>query len=106
MRRKFTEKDRQRYLAELEASGETPWRFARRVGVTPVNLYRWMKVQQRASRPKFARLVTTRRSGEASPAAPGRISVQIGDALVHVEAGFDAGLLRDVVAALGGRGQS
>ena len=31
---------------------------------------------------------------------------QSGDALVHVEAVFDAGLLRDVVAALDSGGQS
>jgi transposase-like protein len=103
MRRKFTETDRQRYLAELKTSGETPWRFARRIGITPANLYRWMRLQQGASGPQFARLVRERPSGEASSAAAGRISVQIGDALVHVEAGFDAGLLRNVVAALSGQ---
>jgi len=99
MRRKFTETDRQRYLAELKVSGETPWSFARRIGITPANLYRWMRLQQSGPGPQFARLVRERPSGEAN-SATGRISVQIGDSLVHVEAGFDAGLLRDVVAAL------
>jgi transposase-like protein len=103
MRRKFTETDRQRYLEELKDSGETPWRFARRIGITPANLYRWMRLQQRCSGPKFARLVPERRSGEGCLVAARRISVQIGDALVHVETGFDAGLLRDVVAALGSK---
>jgi transposase-like protein len=102
MRRKFTETDRQRYLAELKASGETPWSFARRVGVTPANLYRWMR-QPGGPRPQFARLVRERPSGGATSAAAKRISIQIGDALVHVEAGFDPGLLRDVVAALSGQ---
>jgi transposase-like protein len=105
MRRKFTETDRQRYLAELKDSGETPWRFGRRIGITPGNLYRWMRLQPRSSGPKFVRLVPERRSGEPGVVAAGRISVQIGDALVQVEPGFDAGLLRDIVAALASKGQ-
>jgi transposase-like protein len=100
MRRKFTESERQQYLAELKASGETPWGFARRIGITPANLYRWMRLQREGSRPTFARLVRESSSGVATPAAERRISVQVGDALVHVESGFDAGLLRDVVTAL------
>jgi transposase-like protein len=106
MRKKFTETDRQRYLAELEASGETPWSFARRIGITPANLYRWMRLQQRGPAPKFARLVPELQPAEANSVVAARISVQIGNALVRVEAGFDAGLLRDVVAALGSGVQS
>jgi transposase-like protein len=105
MRRKFTETDRQRYLAELKDSGETPWRFARRIGITPGSLYRWMRLHPQSSGAKFARLVPERRSGEPSVIVAGRISVQIGDALVQVEPGFDAGLLRDIVAALASKGQ-
>jgi transposase-like protein len=100
MRKKFTETDRQRYLAELKASGETPWSFARRIGITPANLYRWMRVQPGSTAPKFVQLVTARRSGGAAPVSAGRVSVQVGEATVQVELGFDATLLRAVVDAL------
>jgi transposase-like protein len=95
MRRKFTERERQRYLAELKASGEKPWSFAHRVGITPANLYRWMRLERRRTAPQFALLVPKR-----TPAIGSRVSVQIGDATVQVEPGFDAALLRAVVAAL------
>ncbi len=108
MRRKFTETDKQRFLAELKATGETPWRFARRTGVTPGSLYRWLekRAPTAAAAPKFARLVTAGRPGPAGKVAAGQILVQVGDARVQVESGFDAVLLRAVVAALSGQAES
>jgi hypothetical protein len=50
--------------------------------------------------------VPERRSGKPGSVAAERICMQVGDALVQVEQGFDAVLLRDVVAALGSKGRS
>ena len=105
MRRKFTEIEKQRVLAELKASGETPWRFARQAGITPGTLYRWMEKQAVTPAPRFARLVTERRARPGTGVVAGRIAVQVGDARVQVEPGFDAVLLRAVVAALSSKAE-
>lgn len=102
MRRRFIESDKQRYLAELKESGETPWRFARRVGISPGSLYRWMKARPALPTPRFARLVREQRSARANLVSPSGVSVRVGEARVEVERGFDAELLRSVIDALGG----
>jgi len=101
MRRRFNEADRQRYLAELKESGETPWRFAGRVGISPGTLYRWMKARPSQLTPRFARLVREQRSARAEEVSPRGVSVRVGEARVEVERGFDAELLRAVIDALG-----
>ena len=106
MRRKFTAAEKQRFLTELKVSGETPWRFARQAGITPGTLYRWMEKQAVTPAPRFARLVSEHRGRPALGVAAGRVSVQVGDARVQVEPGFDAVLLRAVVAALSGKAES
>jgi transposase-like protein len=106
MRRKFTAAEKQRFLAELKASGETPWRFAQRVGITPGTLYRWVEKPLASAAPRFARLVTERRARPTTGVTAGRIAVQVGNASVQVEPGFDAVLLRAVVAALSGKAES
>jgi transposase-like protein len=100
MRRKFVESDKQRYLAELKESGETPWRFARRVGISPGTLYRWMKTRTAQPTPRFARLVPERRSAGANTVLPSGVSIRVGEARVEVESGFDAELLRAVLDVL------
>ena len=104
MRRRFIESDKQRYLTELKESGETPWRFARRVGISPGTLYRWMKARPAQPTVRFARLVCERRSDRANGVSPSGVSVRVGAARVEVETGFDAELLRAVIDALGGSG--
>lgn len=104
MRRKFIESDKQRYLAELKESGETPWRFARQAGISPGTLYRWMKTPPTQPTPRFARLVRERRPAEANAQAPSGVSVRVGEARVEIESGFDAELLRAVINALSGGG--
>lgn len=101
MRRKFIEADKQRYLAELKESGEAPWRFARRVGISPGTLYRWMKTRPSQPPPRFARLVREQRSARAQVVSPSGVSVRIGEVRVEVERGFDAELLCAVIDALG-----
>lgn len=101
MRRKFDESDKQRYLAELKESGETPWRFGRRVGISPGTLYRWMQIRPLQSMPRFARLVREQRSVPVHMVTTSGVVVRVGEARVEVERGFDAELLRAVVDALG-----
>jgi len=53
-----------------------------------------MQAARQAGAPKFARLVV------AGARPTGAIVVEVGGALVRVEAGFDSELLREVVSAL------
>ena len=101
MRRKFNESDKQRYLAELKESGETPWRFGRRVGISPGTLYRRMQLRPSQATPRFARLVREPQAAPAQMASTSRVSVHVGEGRVEVERGFDAGVLRAVIDALG-----
>jgi transposase-like protein len=106
MRKRFTEAEKRRYLTELERSGETPWRFAKRIGIGPVNLYRWMRKSSTSGSPRFAPLVRELPAVSIVSGAPGRVSIRVGDATVQVEPGFDAELLRAVVSALRGSGST
>jgi transposase-like protein len=99
MRRRHTAQERERLIAEVRSSGETARVVAERMGVCASSAYRWMKevagaVSSVPSAPVFARVVRSRvvtRSG---------LAVEVGRATIHVEVGFDAELLRCVVAAL------
>ena len=71
---------------------------AERLGICASSAYRWMKEASVASppgAPVFARVVPAREAPRPS------LVVQLGRAMIRVEAGFDAVLLRGVVAALG-----
>ena len=105
-------------VASWVASGQSARSFAAAHGVADASL-RWWKTElsrrgkrqgsprregeRSEQRPAIARVV---RPGEARPreaAGPGAgIAVIVGRARVVVEAGFDAGVLRAVLAALGG----
>lgn len=93
MRRRYTAKEQQQFLEQVR-SGASVREAASRLGLSPSVGYRW--VQRRAGRsdaPKFARLVG---AGQAPPS----VTIQVGMATMHVEAGFDAELLRSVISAL------
>jgi transposase-like protein len=94
MRKQYTAEDRARLIAEVRATGEPVKTVAKRLGISVSSAYLWMK-NAPASAPKFAKLV------RLSPAAPAAFAVRVGAATIRVEAGFDAELLRSVVAALG-----
>lgn len=81
-------------MAEVLA-GATVRVVAKRMGITPSSAYLWMKASAGAASraPMFARVV---------PARTSSLRLQVGCAAVVVEAGFDAELLRQVVAALSG----
>jgi transposase-like protein len=91
MRKQYTAEQREKLIAEVRA-GEPVSVVAKRMGVTSSSAYLWMKaVAPAASAPVFARVV---------PARVSSLRLQVGGAVVVVETGFDAELLRQVVAAL------
>ena len=110
MRKLYTAAERRRFLDEVREGGEPVAVVARRLGIRVSTAYLWhqrangnappskSKSKSRAkpvlkAKPTFARVVP-----ESRPS----VVVQIGCATVRVEAGFDAELLRNVVAALDG----
>ena len=93
MRKQYTAEQRERLIAEVRATGEGAGVVARRLGVTPSSAYLWMKAataSATASTPAFARVVSR----------PRPMRLEVGSAVLFVESGFDAELLRQVVAAL------
>ncbi len=67
---------------------------AARLGVQVSTAYRWLRALPASPpAPAFALVV-------AAPAAGARVRVRVGAAAIEVEPGFDADLLRAVVAAL------
>ena len=95
MRKRHTTEERDRLIAEVRATGDIPRVVAERHGVCASSAYRWMKEAASPGAPVFARVVPSR------AAVPSALVVQLGRATIRVEAGFDAELLRGVVAALG-----
>ncbi len=93
MRKQYTAEQREKLIAEVRATGERVSVVAQRMGVAASSAYLWMKASSAPSAPVFARVV---------PARASSVRVQVGGAAVVVEAGFDAELLRQVVAALSG----
>ena len=66
------------------------------MGVIESTAYYWMKRSRRAESPKFARVIPTPRTSEAS------LSIEVEGVVIRLDAGFDAALLREVVVALKG----
>jgi soluble lytic murein transglycosylase-like protein len=95
MRKRHTAEDRERLIAEVRATGEVPRVVAERLGVCASSAYRWVKEASAPGAPVFARVVPSRAGSRTG------LIVQLGRALIRVESGFDAELLRAVVGALG-----
>jgi transposase-like protein len=93
MRKQYTAEQRERLIAAVRGSGERVSVVAKRMGVAPSSAYLWLKEPAPGAPMLFARVV---------PARVATVRVQVGGAAVVVEAGFDAELLRQVVAALSG----
>jgi transposase-like protein len=87
MRRRFSDADRQRSFVELDRSGESAWRVAHRLSLSPNSAYRWLEARKEAG-PVFARVL---RSDSESPA---ELAVQVGAARILVSPSFDPELLR------------
>jgi transposase-like protein len=97
MRKRHTAEERERLIAEVRATGEVARVVAERMGICASSAYRWMKEASPAGAPGapvFARVLPAREA--LRPA----LVVQLGRATIRVESGFDAELLRGVVAAL------
>ncbi|MEZ4376163.1 MAG: hypothetical protein R3B07_35485 [Polyangiaceae bacterium] len=81
----------------MHRSGEVVWAVATRVNVSKAKAYRWWAQEQKSRATpaiEFAPLVR-------SPApASHSVVVELGAVRIRVERGFDAELLRSVVAAL------
>jgi transposase-like protein len=97
MAKRYTERDRSRFLTELRRSGDPVHVVAERLGLSVSTAFRWKSEAADASgaAPVFARLVREPRS-ESS------LTLDVGGVRVQVRPGFDADLLREVVQALGG----
>jgi hypothetical protein len=95
--RKTEEKWAER-VRQWRASGETAEEFASRHGYAASTLHVWSSRVGRAQGPRFLRLVPRAATGTAGA----ELVVEVGGARVRVTAGFDAGLLTEVVRALGG----
>lgn len=96
MRKRYTAEQRERLIAEVQAGEAVPV-VAARLGVGASAAYLWIKEAREKSKPTFARLVPASRATESSS-----LVLEVGRARVHVEAGFDAALLKQVVSALSG----
>ena len=109
MRRRYSERDRERFLAEMRRTGDAVGAVARRVGISNSTAYRWWEAERGAHSDKtsaaiqFATLV---RSSSVAAVGSRGLVVTVGSARVAVEPGFDARLLRSVVAALSEEAES
>jgi hypothetical protein len=80
------------------ASGETADAFAQGKGYEGSTLRWWSSRLGQAEQPRFLRLVAKACAVQVDAG----VVVEVGQARVRVKAGFDAKLLAQVVAALGG----
>jgi transposase-like protein len=92
MRNQYTAEQREKLVGEVRATGERVSVVAKRLGVSCSAAYSWLKAATSPpTGPVFAKVLPMRlRSAR----------VEVGGAAVVVERGFDAELLRQVVAAL------
>lgn len=104
MRKPYEQSERAALIRAVQ-HGEAVVTTATRLGVGVSTAYRWVRAAP------LSRATPTRRPTpgavfvevvpERARAAPASLRVRVGVAEVEVAAGFDAGLLRAVVAALG-----
>jgi len=93
-----TTEERRRIVEHWQRSGLSAAAFARANGLAVSTLDRWRAMVAKSPAPNvsFVRLEVAR------PVAP--LVVEVGGARIRLERGFDAGLLREVLAALAGDG--
>ena len=98
MRKRSTAEQSEQLFAEVLATGEGAGQVAKRMGVMPSTAYLWIKAVSPADRAVLARVVPAR---STKTVLTSHMVLQVGGArLLQVEPGFDAALLRQVVAAL------
>lgn len=98
MGKRYKATERERLVKTIRASGEPVKVVAERLGVKESTAYDWMKQADRAEPPKFARVIPTALLSKASAS----VSIEVGGVVIRLDAGFNAALLREVVAALKG----
>ncbi len=81
----------------MHRSGDAVWAVATRVGVSKATAYRWWAEEQKSGAAPAIEFAPLVRSTEVARLG---IVVELGAVRIRVEAGFDAELLRSVVAAL------
>ena len=94
MSKRYKARERERLVETVRTSGEPVKLVAKRLGVQESTAYYWMKQARQTESPKFARVVAATQTSAAS------LSIDVGGVVIRLDAGFDAGLLREVVAAL------
>ena len=94
MGKRYKAKDRERLVQEVLA-GEPVRAVAERLGVSMGTAYLWVKRGRQDQAPRFARLVPADRARSG-------VRVEVGQATIRVEPGFDAALLLEVISALSG----
>ncbi len=84
-------------VRQWRASGEPARLFAERAGLNPGTLVRWSSRLGREADPKFIDATSVLVASDVS------LELEVGSVRVRVKRGFDAELLREVLAALEGR---
>ena len=97
MKRRYRAKEHERLVEAVLKTGAPIKDVAEQLGVKVATAYFWVKRARQRQRPQFAMVVP------ATQAKGATLRVEVDGAVVHVESGFDAELLRDVVAALSRR---
>jgi transposase len=95
MRKRYTDELRAQLVTEVRTTGEKVPIVAARMGVGTLAAYQWMKDAALAEKaPVFARVLPAREVKSSW------LVVEVGQATVRVERGFDVARLRQVVSAL------
>jgi transposase-like protein len=87
-------KERERLIELVRTSGEPVKAIAERMGVKASTAYFWLKRARETTTPEFARVIPTRQPAGAA------LRIEVRCAIIHLESGFDADLLREVVSVL------
>jgi transposase-like protein len=96
----YSAKDRDRLVAEYEASTLSAHAFCRRVGINRATLRAWLR--ERAGESPSRESLFARVKVEPARTPPRPIEVHVGEATIVVAEGFDPKHLRAVVEALRG----
>jgi transposase-like protein len=95
MGKRYKAKDRERLVEAVRVSGESVKAVATRMGVKESTAYYWVKRSRAPKLTEFAMVFP------ASTRARAAMSIEVAGVMIHLETGFDAELLRDVVSVLG-----
>jgi hypothetical protein len=96
MGKRYKANERERLIETVQASGESVKAVAKRLGVKEATAYYWMKRGREREPVQFARVIRAPLMPKVS------MSIDVGGVVIRLDSGFDAELLREVVAALKG----